>query len=129
MRKFLLLACLTLACGGDDEPTDPGDGNGDFSVTVANNVFTPSTLSVPVGSTVTWQWASSNVIHNVTFEDGPASANLGTGMFSRTFAATGDYAYVCTIHAAQGMAGTVSVTASTTGGGGTGGGGGGGGYP
>lgn len=135
MRKLLLLATLTLACGDDDEPTDPGDGAGDFTVTVVNNDFTPSTLSVPVGSTVNWQWASSGVTHNVTFEDGPASGNLATGTFPRTFSATGDYAYVCTIHVAEGMAGTVSVTSSATGGTGTGGtggggaGGGGGGYP
>ena len=32
--------------------------------------------------------------HNVTFEDGPASGNLATGTFPRTFSATGDYAYV-----------------------------------
>ncbi len=127
------LASLTLACG-DDDTTDPGDGDGggDFTVSVVNNDFNPSTLSVPVNSTVTWQWNSGGVAHNVTFEDGPASANLTTGTFPRTFSATGDYAYVCTIHVAEGMAGTVSVTATSTGGtgnGGTGDGGGGGAYP
>jgi plastocyanin len=127
----LLSAAATLACGGDDEPTDPGDGNGDFTVTVVNNSFSPSALAVPVGSIVTWQWASSGVTHNVTFEDqAPGSGDRSSGSFSRTFSATGDYAYVCTLHV--GMAGAVSVTSSATGGGGTGGGGtggGGGGYP
>jgi plastocyanin len=135
----LLVTGATLACGGDDS-TDPGDGTGngnDVTVSVVNNDFNPSTVSVPVGSTVTWQWNSSGVTHNVTFEDqAPGSGNLATGTFPRTFTATGDYAYICTIHVAEGMAGTVSVTASATGGtggGGTGGGGtddgGGGGYP
>jgi plastocyanin len=131
MRKLMMFAVLaTLACGGDDT-TDPGDDNGsDFTVSVVNNAFNPNSLSVPAGSTVNWQWNSSGVTHNVTFEDGPASGNKATGTFPRIFSATGDYAYICTIHAAEGMAGVVSVTASTTGGTGTGGtGGGGGSYP
>lgn len=124
MRKLLLLASLTLACGGDDsDPLDPGDG--DFTISVVNNAFNPSSLSVPAGSTVTWQWNSSGVLHNVTFEDAaPGSGNLSSGSFDRAFSATGDYAYTCTLHA--GMAGLVSVTAAVTGGTGNGGGGG---YP
>ncbi len=135
MRKLLLLVPLALLACGDDDTTDPGDGADQFTVSVVNNVFNPSTLSVPVGSNVTWEWGSTaGIPHNVTFEDGhPPSPDQTSGTYSRTFAATGDYAYVCTIHAAQGMAGVVSVTASTTGGtggGGTGtGDGGGGGYP
>jgi plastocyanin len=132
MRKLILLAPLAiLACGGDDS-TDPGDDNGgDFTVSVVNNDFVPSNLSVPAGSNVVWQWNSAGVTHNVTFEDqAPGSGNLSSGTFARAFATTGDYAYICTIHVAEGMAGVVSVTAATTGGTGTGGtGGGGGGYP
>ena len=127
----LLSAAATLACGGDDnDPLDPGDG-ADFTVSVINNDFTPSNLSVPAGGTVVWQWNSSGVTHNVTFEDqAPGSGNQSSGTFSRNFAATGDYAYICTIHVAEGMAGVVSVTAATTGGTGDGGtGGGGGSYP
>jgi plastocyanin len=126
----LLSAAGTLACGGDDS-TDPGDGNGaDFTVSVVNNDFTPSNLSVTPGSNVIWQWNSSGVTHNVTFEDqAPGSGDRSSGTFSRTFASTGDYAYVCTIHVAEGMAGVVSVTATTTGGTGNGGTGGGGSYP
>lgn len=135
MRKLLLLAAFMLACGGDDN-TAPGDGGGDgngngnaFTVSILNNQFNPSSVSVPVGSTVTWQWNSGGVAHNVTFEDGPSSGTKGSGTYPRTFTATGDYAYICTIH--SGMAGTVSVTATATGGTGGGGSGGGGGgtYP
>jgi plastocyanin len=130
MRKLILLASLaTLACGGDDTTNPPVDGGGDFTVSVVNNAFNPGNLSVPVGTAVNWQWNSGGVAHNVTFEDqAPGSGDRTTGSFSRTFSATGDYAYHCTLHPPN-MVGTVSVTASTTGGTGTGGGGGGGSYP
>ena len=135
MKHLLLLAALAaLACSGDDGPSQPADGNDATTVTVGNNVFTPSSLSVPVGSVVTWQWSSNGVVHNVTFEDGVTSDNRSSGSFLRTFTAAGTYPYECTIHVGQGMTGTVTVTATTTGGGGgsTGGGGtggGGGNYP
>jgi plastocyanin len=127
-RTLILAVAAALACsGGDDGPSQPTDGNSDLTVSVTNNLFTPSSLSVPVNSTVTWQWNSGGVAHNVTFQDGTASSNLTSGSFPRTFAAAGTYSYVCTIHAAQGMAGTVTVTSTSggTGGGGSGGGGGG----
>jgi plastocyanin len=139
MRRLHLVvvaaAMAGLACSGDDGPSDPGDGNETSTVAVTNNDFSPSTLSVPVNTTVTWQWDADGVTHNVTFDDGPTSGNRSSGSFPRAFQTAGTYDYVCTIHAAQGMTGTVTVTApaSGTGGGGagTGGGGGGGGgdYP
>ena len=129
MRFTRLLAVLgvgaTLACGGDDT-TDPGTNGGDFTVTVGSSTFTPSSLSVPVGSTVTWQWNSSGVEHNVTFQDGsPGASSRASGSFPRTFSTAGNFPYLCTLH--PGMAGQVTVTAGSTGGGG--GGGGGGAYP
>jgi plastocyanin len=39
----------------------------------------PALFTVPVGSTVTWQWNSGGVAHNVTFQNGPASQNLSSG--------------------------------------------------
>jgi plastocyanin len=134
MRFTAVLALLgvsaTLACG-DDDTTDPGTDGGDFTVNLGSTTFTPSSLSVPVGSTVTWQWTSTGIVHDVTFEDGQESPDQSTGTYARTFTATGDYAYICTFHVGQGMVGTVSVTASPTGGTGNGGtgGGGGGSYP
>jgi plastocyanin len=131
MRRYLVLVIAgALGCSGDDGPSDPGNGDSDFTVSVVNNAFSPSALSVPVNSTVTWQWNSSGVVHNVTFQDVPPSASQATGSFSRLFSAAGTFAYVCTLHAPS-MSGTVTVTASGGGGGGGGGGddGGGGGYP
>jgi plastocyanin len=126
-------AAALLACSGDSSPSDPADnGNTGPTVTVRNNLFDPSPIEVPVNGTVTWVWNSGGVEHNVTFETGPSSGNRSSGSFPRAFAAAGSFAYVCTIHAAEGMSGVVNVTAPTGGTGGSGGGdtgGGGGGYP
>ena len=124
-----IVAAGLLGCSGDSSPSEPNDpgGNG-LTVAVSNNVFTPSALTVPVNSTVTWQWSSGGVAHNVTFATGPNSGDLTSGSFPRTFSAAGTFPYSCTIHGAQGMTGVVNATGSTGGTGGEGGGGGGG-YP
>jgi plastocyanin len=88
---------------------------------VVNNSFTPGTLEVSLNGTVTWQWSSGGIEHNVTFAAGPGSGNRTSGSFSRTFGAAGSFAYACTIHAAEGMTGVVNVTTTTGGGGGGGG--------
>lgn len=117
LRIVFALGAATLACSGDDGPSQPSDGNGAVTVNVVNNSFDPNAISVPVNGTVTWQWNSSGVVHNVTFQDGhPPSGDLSSGSFSRTFSAAGTIPYACTIHAAEGMAGTVTVTGSTSGG-------------
>jgi plastocyanin len=129
-RTLILAVAAALACGGgDDGPSQPSDGGSNTAtVSVINNQFNPSTVSVPVSGTVTWQWDAGGAAHNVNFQDGaPGSGDKTSGTFARNFTAAGTFSYFCTLHA--GMAGTVTVTAATggTGGGGTGGGGSGGG--
>jgi plastocyanin len=137
MRHLCLMLAAAgvaaLACSGDDSPSGPTDGGGTSTVSVGPNgslTFSPATLTVPVNTTVTWNWNSGGVVHNVTFPDGTTSGDKSSGTFGRTFGTAGNFTYLCTLHA--GMNGTVSVTSSSgdTGTGGTGGGGGGGGsYP
>jgi plastocyanin len=131
MLVFGIATLALLGCGSDD-PSGPEDPPDDNTVQVRNNNFSPTPISVAVNETVTFQWNSGGVAHNVTFQDGPASPSQGSGSFPRTFQAAGSFPYVCTIHAAEGMAGVVNVTAATGGAGGAGGGdgaGGGGTYP
>jgi plastocyanin len=118
-----LCAATLLGCSGDSVSPPPDDtgGNG-LTVAVRNNLFAPASLQVPLNSTVTWQWNSGGVEHNVTFDTEPNSGNRSSGSFSRIFPTAGAYAYVCTIHGAQAMSGVVTVTAGTGGGGGGGGG-------
>src|SRR5688572_17245230 len=120
MRTSYLLAAAVLAGCSGSEPTENENPGGGSTVSVTNNAFSPSPIAVAVNATVTWQWNSGGVAHNVTFNDGTASATLTTGSFPRTFQAAGSFPYVCTIHVAEGMTGVVNVSASTGGSGGAG---------
>jgi plastocyanin len=140
MRSATLLAGLAIVaaagCGGDsgsDTTTGPPSSPPPASntVSVSNNSFSPATMTVAPGTTVTWQWAAGAVDHNVTFDDGDHSPTQSSGTFARTFSSAGTFPYHCTIHQSLGMTGTITVSASSSGSGGGSGGsgmGGGGGY-
>jgi plastocyanin len=78
------------------------------SVSVIDNDFTPRTLTVNKGATVTWTF-DGDLPHNVTDDRGAfASETLGKGeSYARTFDAAGVFYYYCTIHHA--MLGTLTV--------------------
>jgi plastocyanin len=91
--------------GGTAAP--PVAGN---AVTIQNFAFSPATLTVRVGTTVTWTNRDADA-HTVTSQrSGPLrSAALDTGRsYSFTFTTPGSYPYLCTIHPF--MTGTVEVT-------------------
>lgn len=73
-------------------------------VIIAGFKFSPASLTVRVGTTVTWT-NNDSVAHNV--RGGPLhSPTLNHGAsYSHTFTRAGTYHYVCTIH--PGMHGTV----------------------
>jgi len=80
-------------------------------VQVADFSFTPSSLTVPTGTVVTWQWQGTTATHNVTFSTAGAPAdipNRNSGSVARTFSTLGTFDYSCTIHPA--MTGHVTVT-------------------
>jgi plastocyanin len=72
---------------------------GGTAVSVANFSFSPGTLTVPAGSTVTWTFKDSTD-HNVTADDKSfASKNSSSGAtYSFHFTKAGTYSYMCTIH-------------------------------
>src|SRR4029453_7432980 len=84
------------------------------SVSVRDDVFSPKRVAVGRNGKVVWRWKGGNA-HNVKFRSVPKGAskrgsNLqSSGRFARTFSKRGTYRYVCTIHEALGMKGTVSV--------------------
>ena len=134
VRSSILLAALVAAAACSDDNGDGGLTPPEGDVTVEDNDFDPSSLTVAPGASVVWAWASGASTHNVTFDDGEASGNRSSGTYQRTFATAGTYPYHCTLHgsATSGMRGVVTVAASQNpggGGGGGGGGGDGGGYP
>jgi plastocyanin len=77
-------------------------------VSIANFSFQPATITISVGTTVTWTNTDS-AGHTVTADGGSfKSDKLGTGAtFSQTFATAGTFAYHCSIHPS--MKGTVTV--------------------
>jgi amicyanin len=88
-------------------PAAPVAGN---AVTIDNFKFDPATLTVPVGSTVTWTNKDEEP-HTIAAKDGSFhSPTLDTkGTYSFTFTNPGTYDYICSIHPF--MTGTVVVTA------------------
>jgi plastocyanin len=94
------------------------------SVTMGDLFFSPTSVSIAVGDTVTWH-NTGQAPHNATADDGSFNTptiNNGESA-SHTFTQAGTFSYICTIHPQ--MKGTIRVLSS--GGGGSGGGGGGGG--
>lgn len=77
-------------------------------VTIAGFAFSPSTLEVKVGATVTWT-NNDNMTHTVVADDGSFKSDaLDQGAsFSFTFDKAGSYAYHCGIHSS--MKATITV--------------------
>jgi plastocyanin len=78
------------------------------TVTMADASFSPGTVRIKAGESVTWK-NSTQLTHTATGE-GFDSGNVAPGKsWSHTFAKPGTYAYVCVPHEAAGMKGTVIV--------------------
>src|SRR5919204_1574579 len=90
------------------------------SVSLGDNFFDPTSLTIAVGDTVTWT-NNGQVAHTVTANGGSFdSGTLNSGRsFTHTFNQAGTFPYFCQFHA--GMKGTITVTSSSSGGGGGGG--------
>jgi len=69
------------------------------AVKIDNFAFAPATLTVTAGTTVTWKNEDDSP-HRIGDKNGTfKSAALDTDdTFSHTFAAPGEYPYICTIH-------------------------------
>ena len=78
-------------------------------VGIANFAFSPSSITIAPGDTVTWT-NSDGTAHTVTGNNGSwGSGNLADGQtYTHQFNETGDYAYHCSIHSS--MTGVVHVT-------------------
>jgi plastocyanin len=93
------------------------------SVSIGDNFYSPASVSIGVGDTVTWA-NNGQAQHSATADNG----SFDTGVFgpgvrrSNTFTQAGTFSYYCTVHG-QAQSGTVRVLAAS-GGGGSGGGGG-----
>jgi plastocyanin len=113
MVKRTLSICIAAAaigltaCGGSDEPSaaDAPAGNSG-EVAVADNSFTPASVKVAVGDSVTFENEGA-IPHTVT-GDGFDSGSLAPGdTFTFEASEAGSFSYVCTFH--PGMQGTIAV--------------------
>jgi amicyanin len=98
----LLALSFGLSRASHAQPSASGQENTSdkYQVKVDNFSFTPQTLTVPVGTTVTWV-NQDDVPHNILSSEGRTlkSPVLDTDQkFSYTFTKAGTYSYYCGIH-------------------------------
>ena len=108
---------LVTACGSDS--TGPGDNPVPFNgtITVQNTSFSPASVTIAVGDSVTWRWAGGS--HSVTQGTTPDpsqdpsrlfdSGVKSSGTFGYRFTSAGTVPYFCRPHFASGMKGTITV--------------------
>ena len=115
MKKIKLLICSLFLLAANLHATN-------YNIDSGNYTYTPSSLAITVGDTVTW----TNVqgFHNVNFDINSITGNsfnnpvsfisspTGMGvMYTHVFAVAGTYEYDCSVgsHALNGMIGTIIV--------------------
>lgn len=122
-HPFVLAAALFVlaSCSGATSPYGGGGGCTPTTTkicTVGGSQFTPTSLSVSAGTTVSWQ-NGDGVAHTVTSATGSADTydmNLPAGgTVSHQFMTAGTYNYYCRNHGMNGtpptgMHGTITVT-------------------
>jgi plastocyanin len=116
---LLIVGLLGVACGGGSatttaaptastSSTPAGSGGTEVKVTMTNISYSPDTVTIKVGDTVTWLNEDAPK-HDVVADNGEFKSSLFDkgGTFSFTFTQAGTYPYHCSIHA--NMKGTVIV--------------------
>jgi plastocyanin len=81
------------------------------AVTIQNFAFSPASITVKKGTTVTWtnQDSTAHTVTETDGQDGPKSQDLDNGQtYSFTYNTAGTFKYHCSIH--SDMTGTVTVT-------------------
>jgi plastocyanin len=113
MKKFKSISLLTVLVAGIiffacSKSNTPAMNNNPNTVSIKNMAFSPSTLTITAGATVTWI-NNDGTTHTVTADDGSFnSGNIAPGQsFTHTFSAISTVNYHCSIHPMM----TGSVTA------------------
>jgi len=116
-------ALLLVSCGSSTGTTYGGGGGGGGCTPTATKIctaggsqFSPVTLTVAAGTTVTWE-NGDGIAHTVTSATGSADTYdmaLASGTVSHQFATAGTYNYYCKNHGFNGtpptgMHGTITV--------------------
>ena len=113
---FGLIATLTLvlaACAGGAATSEPADGGGDAGETVSlsGGQFSPSSLTIPVGTTVTFTDTSGHTVTEGTdgqaVDDPLVDESGGSAPIEVTFDEAGTFNLTCKIHSSMNMTITV----------------------
>lgn len=111
IAALLVVAGCGSSSGGAQSSASASPAGRGAAVAIENFAFTPQTLTVKTGTTVTWT-NNDGAPHTVASADSIStdanttglfeSGNLGKGdTFSFTFKESGTYFYVCTLHAGE----------------------------
>lgn len=112
---------LFLACSGGaptgtsttpQEP--PGNPVAAATIQVQDNSYSPSTVLISAGGTVTWSWVGDNG-HSVTSDGSPsftpnAAVSFPPKTLAVVFASAGTYGFHCTVHGVAGTYGGGTMT-------------------
>lgn len=114
---LLALVAISLAGCSADTGVDPTIVDGKYRIAMnLDNTFEPIHAHIPVGGTI--EWMDNGGMHDVTEDSTPPAWSSGganhTAMqqgdtFTHTFAEAGTFHYHCSMHAAMGMGGTITV--------------------
>ena len=110
---ILILAACSAAAPSSDGGGDGGDGGGDTGemVSLAVGAFSPSSLTIPVGTTVTFTNTAGHTVtegSNGTAVDDPiVDEQGGADPIIVSFDETGTFNITCKIHPAMNMTITV----------------------
>jgi plastocyanin len=92
-----LAAALAAGCGGSDPLESEPVATTEVSLPKSYR-FEPAVIEVGPGATVTWT-NDDSFTHTIRFDDEDEAAELEPGeTFERTFADSGAFHYVCTLH-------------------------------
>lgn len=102
------LVCLLALASAAQSPPSPPSSPAGATVTIKNFAYTPASLTIRPGQSVTWVNADDRD-HTIASPDGTfASGNLSPGAsFTVTFKTSGRFTYGCSLHPR--MRGTVLV--------------------
>jgi len=97
--------------GGDNGGVPDSAGALDTaSVIIFDNGYSPTTVTVAPGGTVTWVWTGNNA-HGVSFDDTSIAASTvqSVGTYKVSFPRAGIFSFYCTVHGRTVESGTVTV--------------------
>jgi plastocyanin len=108
-----IVVVAACAAGSDDNPASSAPSTTvavtEGRVVIRDIAYHPPQVTTAVGKELVWSWDDRGITHSVTADDGSFDSGRRTeGEFRHAFAAPGEYAYYCQVHAR--LKGTVVVT-------------------